>query len=350
MKISKRIAGKTYDGKDILEYSLINNAGCHVSILNLGGIITEICVPDKDNKIENVVLGYHDIEEYQNNPSFLGAMIGRIAGRISDAQFTIDDETYMLEKNSNSSNLHSGTKGFDKFIWNVKEILNDDIVALELNRLSPDKEMGFPGNLDVTVTYTFDNSNTLEISYLATTDKKTIITLTNHSYFNLSGNLKENMLSHILKINADKFGAINNEVLPTGELMDVMGTAFDFRDGKKVSENIYSEEEQIKNGGGYDHPFILNMGSDPSISLYHEPSGRMLQVSTDQPVVVLYTANFLGNKLKLQNDKKSCDHLGLCLETQYYPNAINQKNFATYVLSPGNTYKAKTIYQFSIKR
>jgi aldose 1-epimerase len=350
MEISKRIAGKTYDGKNIIEYSLINNSRCHVSILNLGGIITEICVPDKDNKIENVVLGYRNTEDYQHNPPFLGAMVGRIAGRISGAQFTIDGESYILEKNNNSSTLHGGTRGFDKFIWNVKEISNNDMVALELTRLSPDNEMGFPGNLNITVTYSFNNSNTLEISYLATTDKKTIITLTNHSYFNLSGNLKENMLSHVLKINADKFGAINNEVLPTGELIDVTGTAFDFREGKKVSENIYSEEEQIKNGGGYDHPFILNMGSDSLISLYHEPSGRMLQVSTDQPTVVLYTANFLGNKLQLQNDKKSCNHLGLCLETQYYPDAINQKNFTSYILSPGNTYKAKTIYQFSIKR
>ncbi|SHH60725.1 aldose epimerase family protein [Clostridium grantii] len=349
MEIKKRIAGKTYDGENILEYSLMNDSGCHVSILNLGGIITEICVPDKNNKIENVVLGYSNIEDYQQNPPFLGALVGRIAGRVSGAQFTIDDETYLLEKNNNSSNLHGGPKGFDKFIWDVKEIYQDNSIALEFNRLSPDKEMGFPGNLNVTVTYTFDNSNNLEINYFATTDKKTIITLTNHSYFNLSGNLKENILSHILKIDADKFGAVTDEVLPTGEFVNVEGTAFDFRNGKLVSQDIYSKEQQIKNGGGYDHPFFLNTSSDSPISLYDEKSGRILNVTTDQPAVVLYTANFLGTDLELQNNKKSCNYLGLCLETQYYPDAINKESFPTYILAPGDVYKAKTKFSFSTK-
>lgn len=348
MKIINEVVGTAKDGHEIKKYIMINANNSHVSILNLGGIISEIYVPDKNGSIENVVVGFENAEDYLENSPYFGALIGRIGGRISNAEFSIEGKKYTLAKNNNNSNLHGGLKGFEKVFWSVEELITEDYLALELTHLSPDGDEGFPGNLNVKVTYQFSNNNDLEIFYEATTDKKTIVNLTNHSYFNLSGNLNNDILNHTLKIDADKFGVITNEVLPTGETRNVSNTPFDFRLEKKVGKDINSNYEQIQKVGGYDHPFILNESNTSVITLLDEESGRKMAVTTDQASVVLYTGNSIGNDLTLQNNVNSCDHIGLCLETQYYPDAINQENFPTKILSPGEKYTARTKYSFSL--
>lgn len=348
MKIINEVVGTAKDGHEIKKYSMINAYNSYVSILNLGGIISEIYVPDKNGQIENVVVSFENAEAYLENPPYFGALIGRIGGRISNAEFSIEGQKYTLAKNNNNSNLHGGPNGFEKVFWSVEELITEDYLALELTHFSPDGDEGFPGNLNVKVTYKFSNNNDLEILYEATTDKKTIVNLTNHSYFNLSGNLKNNILNHTLKMDADTFGVITNEVLPTGEMRSVSNTPFDFRLGKKVGKDINSNYEQIQKVGGYDHPFILNKSNASVITLLNEDNGRKMEVTTDQASVVLYTANSMGNDLILQHNIKSYDHIALCLETQYYPDAINQENFPSKVLSPGEKYTAWTKYSFSL--
>lgn len=349
MKILKECFGSLETGEEITKYKLQNDKNCFVSVLNYGGIINEIMVPDKDGNIENVVLGFDSGKDYEKNPDpHFGALTGRIAGRISNAKFTIDDKEYVLEKNNFNANLHSGPKGFSETVWNVKEIVEKDFAAVELSYLSPDGDQGFPGNLNVKTTYKFNNNNELEILYEAVTDKKTIVNLTNHSYFNLSGDLKEDTLNQILTIKADKFGCVDIETLPDGELRNVEETAFDFRNGKRVKTDINSNEEQIKNGAGYDHPFIINSEDKPQMQLKDEKSGRIMEISTDQPCVVLYTGNHVDESLTFANGILGKKHLGLCLETQYYPDAINQEIFPTHILCPDEKYKSCTKYKFSV--
>ncbi|MCY6482932.1 galactose mutarotase [Clostridium aestuarii] len=348
MKILKNYFGKTKDNKDVYEYTLINEGSSFIKVLNYGGIITEICVPDKCGNIENIVLGLNNIEDYEEKSPCFGAIIGRTAGRISNASFSIDDVEYKLQANNFNANLHGGHLGFNNQIWNVKKIIHEDYAALELSYLSVDGEQGFPGNLNVKTVYKFDNSNVLEISYEAETDKKTIITLTNHSYFNLSGNCKEKILNHDLNINADEYILIDSEGVPK-VASSVDNTPFDFRGGKKIKKDIFVEHEQIKYGNGYDHPFILNQANESQVILEDENSGRQLEVSTNQPVVVLFTANSIRKDMILRGGTTSGDHLGVCIETQWYPDAVNNPNFPDYILNPGEKYIAKTTYAFKIK-
>lgn len=348
MKILKESFGKLKNGKEVIKYSLINDNMLTVNILNYGGIITEIMAPNRKGKFENVVLGFSNIKDYEEKSPYFGAIVGRTAGRISNARFEIDGEEYILEKNSDKHNLHGGNKGFDKVIWDVEEIIEKDYIGMKMNYISKDGEEGFPGNLDVKVIYFLNNDNELRIQYIATPDKKTIINLTNHSYFNLSGNLKEDILNHKLIINADKVGYVDNEVIPNGQIANVENTVFDFRKLKTVGKDINKDIEQIRNCGGYDHPFILNKRGGFSAILEDDKSGRGLKIRTDQQVIVFYSGNFLGEELILNKEKKCKDHLGLCLEAQDYPDAINQINFPSKIYKPGEKYKACTKYKFYI--
>lgn len=345
MNITKRYFGKTKGGDEVYEYSLYNDSSSHVSILNYGGTITEIYVPDREKRLENIVLGLKNIEDYEKSDIYLGCIAGRTAGRISGASFEIDGISYNLEANNNRSNLHGGPDGFNRRVWDAEEVLGNDYAALELRLLSPDGDQGYPGNLNVKVTYKFDNKNNLEISYEAVTDKKTVITLTNHSYFNLSGNYKTDILNHVLRIDADKYIEVDSETIPT-KISEVQGTPLDFRIGKIVGSDINRENEQLKNAYGYDHPFILNQKAAPQIVLEDNTSGRVLEITTDQPTVVLYTGNFIENNHTLRGDIKSQNRLGLCLETQWYPDAVNQPFLPKYILNPGEVYTAKTVYSF----
>ena len=348
MEIVKSNFGSLSNGSPVYKYKLINNNNSFVSIINYGGIITEIYVPDKCGKLENVVIGLPDPKDYENNPCCFGAAVGRIAGRISNASFKIDNNLYTLEKNCGKHSLHGGLKGLSRVIWDVKKINDSDFVGVELSYFSKDMENGFPGNMNVKVLYTFNNNNELKLSYTADTDKKTIINMTNHSYFNLSGNYKEDIYSHYLTINADNFFELDQDLIPTGNVLPVDGTPFDFRKAKMVGTDINEDNQQLKYGNGYDHPFILNKGKDPEITLWNKESGRILEITTDQKSVVLYTGNSITNKYTYFNGLKSWDRSALCLETQYFPDAINQKNVPSNILNPGEIYNASTTYHFKI--
>ncbi len=346
MKIVKEGFGTLKSGEEVTKYRIKNDKGFEVNVLNYGGIITEILAPDKTGNFENVVLGFDNIRDYEEKSPYFGSVVGRIAGRISGASFNIDGEEYNLVKNNGRNNLHGGEKGFDKVVWEIKEMIRDDYAGLELRYFSPDGEEGFPGNVDVKMEYLLNNNNEFEVKYNAISDKKTIINLTNHSYFNLSGDLKEDVLDHKLTINADRIGYVNNEVVPNGEIVDVDSTAFDFTKPKKVGQNINQDAEQLLYCGGYDHPFILNEDGNLAAKLEDEKSGRVLEITTDQPAVVFYSGNGLGKDLILSGNKKGKKHLALCLETQNYPDSINQESFPTKIYNPGEKYEAYTKYRF----
>lgn len=335
-------------GKDIKEYTLKNDNGMEVGILNYGGIITKILVPDREGKFENVVLNFDDIKDYKENRPYFGAIIGRVAGRISDAKFNIGNKEYSLYKNDGNNNIHGGNNGFNKKIWSVKKTIADEYISLNLNYLSLDGEEGFPGNLNVNVDYTLNNSDELEIKYGATTDKKTIVNLTNHSYFNLSGDLKEDIFEHKLMIAGNKMANLNEETIPTGDIKDVKCTPFDFTKIREIKENIYKDNNQLSNCGGYDHPFILNENKNISAKLEHKKSGRVMELITNQPVLIFYSANKLEEGLILNQGIKSKKYLGMCFEAQDYPNGINENNFPFNILEPGEEYLNITKYRFRI--
>lgn len=346
LKILRKKFGNLKSGEEVIKYSLINKKGVTVGVLNYGGIITDILTPDKKGTFENIVLGFDNIRDYEEKSPYFGCIVGRIAGRISGASFEIDGYIYNLAKNNGTSSLHGGIRGFDKVIWNAKEIVEENYVGIELSYKSFDGDEGFPGNLDVKIYYLLNDNNELEIKYLAFSDKSTIINMTNHSYFNLSGNLKEDILEHRLTINADKVGYVNDEIIPSGEIADVENTVFDFRKSKRVGEDIDKNVEQLLNCGGYDHPFILNNDVESSARLENINSGRVLEILTDQPAVVFYSGNSLGDEGILSGNIKCKKHLGLCLETQDYPDSINQDNFPTKIYNPGEKYEAYTKYKF----
>ena len=346
MKITTTPFGLTKDKEQVIKYSLQNDKGMIVSVLNYGGIINEIIVKDKNGKYENVVLGFDNIGDYEEKSPYFGCITGRTAGRISNSRFVLDNKEYLLAKNNGRNNLHGGIKGFDKVVWNVKEDINSDSVILSLTYLSKDMEEGFPGNLKVTVDYILNNDDELIINYSGVSDKKTLINLTNHSYFNLSGNLKEDILKHKLTIKASKVAYVNDEVVPTGIVPNVDGTVFDFTEGKLVGLDIKRDTEQIKNCGGYDHPFILDKTESFNIRLEDEESKRILEMTTDQPCVVFYSGNFLEDDLTLDKNVKSKKHLGLCLETQDYPDAINLDCFPIKIYEKDEQYTAHTKYKF----
>lgn len=347
MEIKSIDFGLTKDKQSVKKYSIYNDNGSSVSILNYGGIITNIMVPDRNNNIENVVLSFDTIKEYEEKSPYFGCIVGRIAGRISNASFKIDNNVYTLAKNNNKNSIHGGLKGFDKVIWNVTKIIEKDKASLSLYYFSEDGEEGFPGNLHVNVTYTFNNNNDLEIQYSANTDKKTIVNLTNHSYFNLSST-KRDILKQYLQINADTYGLVDDETIPYN-VENVENTPFDFRTMKLVGQDIKSNNIQLNNALGYDHPFFINDNEDISAIMYDKDSGRYMEVITDQKAIVFYAGNQLVEGIKLSSNLISKKHMALCLETQYYPDAINQDCFETRILSPQDTYTAYTKYSFKVK-
>ncbi|MDQ0256774.1 aldose 1-epimerase [Evansella vedderi] len=346
MQVSKEKFGEL-NGETITAFTLKNDAGFELTSIDYGCIITKMLVPDAKGTVENVVLGLDSIEEYEKYSPYFGATIGRVAGRIGGATFQLDGETYELPVNDGNNHLHGGHKGFDRVIWDTKVIEEKDYVGLEFTYFSPDGEEGYPGNLNVKVTYTLNNDNVFKIAYEGNSDKNTLLNLTNHTYFNLSGNLKRDILKHVLTMKSDRFIELNDELIPTGELLDVQDTVFDFRDGRVIQDGTTSTYKQnILAGQGYDHPFVLNSNHDREIVLEDRESGRNLVIETDEPCVVLYTGNQLTEDFEISG-VKSKKYLGLCLETQKHPDAINQPNFPSIVLEKGKTYKSETTYSFN---
>ncbi|KIL43313.1 aldose epimerase family protein [Jeotgalibacillus campisalis] len=333
-----------HNGDPIVEYKLKNDNGCELTVLNYGCTISKWTAKDRNGIYENIVIGFDQFEPYLSQPNYFGAVIGRVAGRISNATFSIDDHTYHVEANDGKSSLHGGGAGFDKKVWDgtISEE-NDLIFKLKSKHL----EGGFPGNIDVTVTYRLLEDDTLEVEYHGVTDHATIINMTNHSYFNLSGGFKDSILDHELKLNSSHYLPLDDILIPIGSLRDVSNTAFDFRTPKRVGEGIQSDDEQIKlAGGGFDHPFALDEGSDYEISLTDPASGRRLTIETDQKSVVVFSSNKMDDNLTIRETKAS-NHMAICLETQNYPNAINEPSFPSIELQPGQAYSAKTRYILS---
>lgn len=346
--------GKTPDGEAVDVYTLTNKNGAEVEITNYGGSVVSVKVPDRDGKLGDVVLGFDSVDGYVNNTSYLGALIGRYGNRIGHGQFKLDGKTYTLAKNNGENTLHGGTKGFNKAVWTAKEIPAKDGQALELTYLSKDGEEGFPGNLDVRVIYTLTDSNALKIEYSATTDKDTVVNLTNHSYFNLGGPRSGDILGHVIMIEADKLTPVDSGLIPTGELRNVAGTPFDFRRPTPIGERINSDEEQIKLGGGYDHNFVLRRKPGDPISLAArvvEPkTGRVMEVWTMEPGVQFYTGNFLDGSLHGKGGIAYTKRSAFCLETQHFPDSPNKPEFPSTELKPGQRYHTTTIYKFSTEK
>jgi len=347
MKVLQEVVGE-HNGQTVDSFHLKNDNGMEVTCLSIGCVITKILTEDAKGQFENVVLGFDTVEEYSSNPPFFGAVCGRVAGRIKNAEFELEGDVYKLAKNDGNNHLHGGLKPFSHVVWEGKVIESENEVGVEFTYVSPDGEEGYPGTVTMKVIYTLTNENEFTIEYKGQTDKSTLLNVTNHSYFNLSGNAKRDVLNHELTIKSNQFLELNDELLPTGTLLDVDNTAFDFREGRKISDGVNSDHPQnILAGHGYDHPLLLNANHDQEIKLVDEESGRMLVVETDQPSVVLYTSNMLGDSVVI-NGEKSKNHLGVCLETQGPPDSIHHPEFASAVLEKGEEYYSKTNFTFSV--
>ncbi|MFN4147347.1 MAG: aldose epimerase family protein [Runella sp.] len=336
------------DGQQADLFILRNNNGVEVRITNYGGIITHWLAPDKNGQLADIVLGYDSLAGYLKDTPYFGAIVGRYGNRIGRAKFTLDGSTYTLAANNGPNSLHGGNVGFDKKLWKA-QILGD---TLQLTYLSPDGEEGFPGNLTCEVRYRLTNDNTLQIEYQATTDKPTVVNLTNHTYFNLTGGLSD-VLLHEVQIEADRFVPVDKTLIPTGALASVKGTPFDFLKSTAIGARINdSKDEQLRRGGGYDHCWVATDSSHSLkaiASVYEPTSGRYLEVWTTEPAIQFYTGNFLNGSITGKNNVVYQKRWGFCLETEHYPDSPNQPQFPSVVLRPGQTYYTKTTYRITTK-
>ncbi len=344
MSIKKEPFGKV-DSKEVFLFILKNENGMVVKITNYGGIVTSILAPDINGKFDDVVLGYDNLDGYLKETPYFGAIVGRYGNRIAKGTFTIDGEKYSLAINNGPNSLHGGIKGFDKVVWDAEKFETMDGVGIKLHYLSKDNEEGYPGNLDIYVTYTLSNENELKINYLATTDKPTPINLTHHSYFNLAGTSGRDILGQALFIDADKYTVVDENLIPTGELRDVTGSPMDFRKSVTVGSRINDVE------GGYDHNYVLNNNNQVAkvAELFDSVSGRLMYVSTNEPGMQFYSGNFLDGSITGKKGIVYNIHFGLCLETQHFPDSPNHPEFPNVILKPGENYTQTTVYKFGIK-
>jgi aldose 1-epimerase len=342
--------GRTADGAVEL-FTLRNDRGIEVKIINYGAIITSIRTPDRQGRFADIVLGFDDLKGYVENPRFFGAVPGRYANRIAKGRFTIDGKSYELATNNGANHLHGGVKGFDKVVWTAEPFANNGTAGVTLRYTSRDGEEGYPGTLNATVTYTLTPRDELIAEYGATTDKPTHVNLTQHSYFNLAGEGNGSVTHHQMMINADRYTPVDAGLIPTGQLAPVEGTPFDFRKPVEIGARIDADDEQIRRGGGYDHNFVLNSGRGLHLAARaSEPSsGRTLVVETTEPGVQFYSGNRLAKTTGKDGhvyDARS----GFCLETQHFPDSPNQPNFPSTLLRPGATYATKTVFTFGVAR
>ena len=341
--------GRTLDGASVHVYPLTNSKGMNVRILDYGGIISSLTVPDRSGKMADVTLGFESFDGYAKGHPYFGALIGRYGNRIAKGRFQLDGVTYQLPVNNGENSLHGGDIGFDKKIWKVVEYNTESPAHLLLTYTSPDGEQGYPGTLTATARYTVTPNNELRIDYRVTSDKATVQNLTNHAYWNLAGAGSGDILGHEMQINADLFTPVDAGLIPTGELRSVGGTPFDFRQPKPIGRDIQGKDEQLTLGKGYDHNFVLNR-TEPGLSLaarVREPaSGRVMEVLTTEPGVQFYTGNFLDGTLTGKGGKVYGFRNGFCLETQHFPDSPNQPKFPSTVLRPGQAFTSSTVYRF----
>lgn len=347
MKVFERVLGK-FDEKEIISYSMLNSKGLEVNILSYGGIITDIIMPDKNGIRENIVLKYKNLESYKENPSYLGAFIGRTAGRVADAETVLNGEKLIFNKNYDPHQGHGGNIGFNKKFYDVKCDYNEKEAYIELSRVSEDLEENYPGNLEVKVRYTLTEDNEMKISYYGLCDKDTLANFTNHSYFNLSGDGKEDILDHDLYIKSKSVIELNEIAAATGFLMYIDGTEYDFTTSKKIGEDIYGNHPQLIMGKGYDIPWYLEEGEGADLELYDEKSGRKLEVYTDRKTIVVYTHNYPDDEV-LQNNKASQWRYGVAIEPQNPPIGIDSCFVEDSILKKNEEYRTETRYKFTVK-
>lgn len=341
----------TIDGKQTDLYILKNANGMTAAITNYGGRLVSLLVPDSSGKMVDVIVGFDSVSTFKNSSEpYFGAIIGRYGNRIAKGKFTLDGKEYTLATNNGSNHLHGGKKGFQDVVWDAKQV-GDSV--LELSYLSKDMEEGYPGNLTVKVTYNLNSNNELKIDYNATTDKKTVVNLTNHAFFNLNGYNAGTINNHILQINADRYTPVDSTLIPTGKLEPVENTAFDFRQPTAIATNLAKDGEQIKNGNGFDHNYVLNEpgtdGMHKAATIVGDKTGIVMEVITQEPGLQFYGGNFMQSKNKMKGGIADEFRTAFCLETQHFPDSPNQSSFPSTVLEPGKTYETTSIYRFSTK-
>lgn len=349
MTLDRKAFQSTIDGKQTDLYTLKNSNGMTAAITNYGGRIVSLLVPDKDGKMRDVVVGHGSVQDFVNSgEAYFGATIGRVGNRIANGKFTLDGKEYTLFKNNGPNTLHGGKKGFQAVVWDATQP-ND--TTLVLHYLSPDGEEGFPGNLDVTVTYSLTSDNGFKCDYKATTDKKTPVNLTNHAFFNLNGEGSGTINNHVLQINADRYTPVDSTLIPTGKIEPVAGTPFDFRQPTPIGQRVDQQNEQLKFGKGYDHNFVLNgSGMKKAAIAVGDQSRIQMDVYTEEPGLQFYGGNFMQGKNTFKNGSKDEFRTAFCLETQHFPDAPNQPSFPSIVLLPGKTYQTSSLYKFSVNK
>jgi aldose 1-epimerase len=348
VQVSRRSFGQSPDGKEVSLFSLRNSKGAEALICNYGGIVTSLKVPDRNGTLGDVVLGYDNLADYIKDSPYFGALIGRYGNRIARGKFTLDGKEYTLVTNNYPNALHGGRKGFDKVVWEPTVLTGPEGPGLKLTYLSKDGEEGYPGNLSVTVVYTLTEDNALKVEYTASTDKDTVVNLTQHSYFNLAG--KDSILNHAVMIPADKFTPVDSTLIPTGELRPVEGTPFDFRTPTVIGARIKQDDEQLKFGGGYDHNWVINkpMGEMGLMARVTEPTtGRVMEVLSTEPGLQFYSGNFLDGTLKGKGGWVYQFRSAFAMEPQHFPDSPNKPEFPSVVLKPGQVYHNAIIYKFS---
>ncbi|HHX54768.1 MAG TPA: galactose mutarotase [Clostridiales bacterium] len=351
MNIQKESFGLTREGLQVSRYILSNDDGMEVHLTDYGANIIKIIVEDKEGQLDDIALGYDNVSDYEDNDPGFGSFIGRHANRIKDGSFELNNVIYNLEKNDGNNNLHGGSIGYNNLVYDIATFKVEDTVSIEFSRTSPNMEQGFPGNLDIKVRYTITKDNSLIIDYYAVSDQDTVVNLTNHSYFNLSGHNSGSILDHKVWIKSDSFTLTDNELIPTGEVADLTDTPMDFRELKALGRDIEADYEPLLFAGGYDHNYILKKETkqvEKVASLVDDKTSRVMDVYTDLPGMQLYTGNFIDNERGKEGviyNKRD----GVCFETQYYPNSINIAEFPSCILKAGEEFKSTTIYKFSIK-
>lgn len=350
--MSKTIFDAMPDGREIHQFVLVNGNGVRVSIIELGAIITSIITPDRDGRPADIVLGHESCNAYLERSPYFGAVVGRYANRIANARFKLDGATYTLATKNGPNHLHGGTIGFDKRLWHGEWLELDGVNSVRFSRNSPDGEENYPGDLNVGITYSLDESNRLTLDYQATTSARTIINLSQHSYFNLGGHDGESIVEHELRIGAEFFTPVDKTMIPTGEILSVSGSPFDFRTAKPIGRDIEQSHTQLEFGLGYDHNFVLTAPYDDdglraAAELFDPKSGRQLRLFTDQPGLQFYTGNKLDGSITGKSKVRYHYRGGLCLETQHFPNSPNVAHFPSTVLQPGNPFRSRTVFEFN---
>lgn len=351
LQIKSKNFGSLPDGQEVTLFTLSLENKIEFSVMNYGATWTHLFIPDRDGKMEDVVLGFDTLDgylqkNYLDNYCYLGSSIGRVAGRFSDNQFILDGKTIKLPINQGDIHLHGGCEGWDKKLWNPEPFETDNSVGVTFHYQSPDGEENYPGTVDIWVTYTLDVSGKMEISYKAISDSKTIINPTNHAYFNLSGDFSKSIEGHLFMVDADHFLPMNEKSLPKGEIEHIAGTPFDFREATIIKENINKNDPQLELAGGIDHCFVLNK-EENCVLLMDPVSGRKLTLSTTEPGVQVYTGNYLNKSFKGKRGILYGKRAAICLETQHFPDACSHENFPSILLLPGEVFQSRTLFNFS---